>query len=164
MALVVGMGLLGIGEQSTPISAKNEPIKALTETDMTGLLEGRGMGMAKVAELNSYPGPMHVLDLKQELNLTSTQEKKLTSMMKSMRDRAKALGKQIVTQEKLLDIEFRNAKVIPSKVSESLEQIGSLYGQLRWAHVKAHIETRAVLTRDQVALYDKLRGYSKDKP
>ena len=36
-------------------------IKALSEEEIGDLLEARGMGLAKAAELNSYPGPLHVL-------------------------------------------------------------------------------------------------------
>jgi hypothetical protein len=34
------------------------PIKALSETDIAALRKGEGMGMAKAAELNGYPGPV----------------------------------------------------------------------------------------------------------
>ena len=36
--------------------------KALSEEDAAGLLAGRGMGLALAAELNGYPGPLHVLE------------------------------------------------------------------------------------------------------
>ena len=38
--------------------------------------------------------------------------------------------------------------------------IGGLQGRLRGVHLVAHVETRAVLTGDQVRVYDALRGYS----
>lgn len=38
-------------------------IKALSPDEVAAHLEGRGMGFAKAAELNHYPGPKHVLDL-----------------------------------------------------------------------------------------------------
>src|SRR5689334_17464381 len=44
-------------------------IKALSPADVAALLKGEGMGMAKAAELNGYPGPLHVLTLSQELKL-----------------------------------------------------------------------------------------------
>jgi hypothetical protein len=36
-------------------------IKALAPEDLAALRNGEGMGMAKAAELNGYPGPAHVL-------------------------------------------------------------------------------------------------------
>jgi hypothetical protein len=42
-------------------------IKALSDEDIAALRQGEGMGMgmgmAKAAELNGYPGPVHVLAL-----------------------------------------------------------------------------------------------------
>jgi hypothetical protein len=37
-------------------------IKALSREEVEGLLAGQGMGYAKAAELNRYPGPAHVLE------------------------------------------------------------------------------------------------------
>src|SRR5215510_12326186 len=45
-------------------------IKALSDEEIRDLLEARGMGLAKAAELNSYPGPLHVLQLANELELS----------------------------------------------------------------------------------------------
>jgi hypothetical protein len=45
-------------------------IKALSQTEVEGLLQGKGMELAKTAELNSYPGPAHALELVAELGLT----------------------------------------------------------------------------------------------
>src|SRR5690606_6995496 len=42
----------------------------LTAEEVTGLLEGQGMGMAWPAELHGYPGPLHVLELADALDLT----------------------------------------------------------------------------------------------
>ena len=38
-------------------------VKALSEQQVADLRAGRGMGLALAAELNGYPGPMHVLEL-----------------------------------------------------------------------------------------------------
>jgi hypothetical protein len=48
-------------------------IKALSETEVSGYLDGRGMGFAKAGELNGYPGPAHLLELADKLRLTSEQ-------------------------------------------------------------------------------------------
>jgi hypothetical protein len=37
-------------------------IRGFTEKEIDDLREGVGMGLARSAELNSYPGPRHVLD------------------------------------------------------------------------------------------------------
>ena len=38
-------------------------IKSLSDDEIAALRKGEGMGMAKAAELNGYPGPAHVLQL-----------------------------------------------------------------------------------------------------
>ena len=46
-------------------------IKALSEQQIADLKAGRGMGLALPAELNGYPGPIHVLELSDELGLSA---------------------------------------------------------------------------------------------
>jgi hypothetical protein len=48
-------------------SLQYREIKALSAEDITALNEGRGMGLAVPAELNAYPGPVHVLELADRL-------------------------------------------------------------------------------------------------
>jgi hypothetical protein len=45
-------------------------IKSFSDDDIAALRKGEGAGMAKVAELNGYPGPAHVLQLANQLGLT----------------------------------------------------------------------------------------------
>jgi hypothetical protein len=53
-----------LADSPTPYAGQqNRTIKALSDEDIVGLLKGDGMGFAKAAELNGYPGPKHVLDL-----------------------------------------------------------------------------------------------------
>jgi len=40
-----------------------------------------------------------------------------------------------------------------------VKEASRLEGELRFVHLKAHVELRAVLTPEQVARYDALRGY-----
>lgn len=37
-------------------------LRGLSSEEIKELREGRGMGLARAAELNGYPGPRHVLD------------------------------------------------------------------------------------------------------
>jgi hypothetical protein len=41
--------------------------QALSDQEVSALLDGHGAGFAKAAELNGYPGPMHVLELADRL-------------------------------------------------------------------------------------------------
>src|SRR5436305_7801121 len=46
--------------------------------------EGRGFGLAFAADQNGYPGPMHVLELKDRLKLTADQDAKVQAMLAAM--------------------------------------------------------------------------------
>jgi hypothetical protein len=49
-------------------------IKALSDAQIADLRAGRGMDLALPAELNGYPGPVHVLELGDRLGLDAEQE------------------------------------------------------------------------------------------
>src|SRR4029077_12698676 len=46
--------------------------------------DGRGFGMAFVADQQGYPGPLHVLELKDRLRLTRDQEAKAEVLLAAM--------------------------------------------------------------------------------
>src|SRR5262245_12308395 len=52
-------------------------IKALSEQQIADLRAGKGMGLALAAELNGYPGPIHVLELGDRLELSAQQRQRL---------------------------------------------------------------------------------------
>jgi hypothetical protein len=60
---------IALGQQTRTIKALSDD----SDDDIAALLKGEGMGMAKAAELNDYPGPAHVLTLALELKLTENQ-------------------------------------------------------------------------------------------
>src|SRR4051812_44950792 len=66
-------------------------IKALSDEDIAALRNGDGMGMAKAAELNGYPGPRHVLALARELQLTDAQIKQVKEIRDQMGTAAQPL-------------------------------------------------------------------------
>jgi hypothetical protein len=58
--------------------------------------KGEGMGLAKAAELNDYPGPRHVLDMDTELRLTDRQEEKTRQTFDQMHTKAVQIGRELV--------------------------------------------------------------------
>jgi len=56
-------------------------LKALSDDEVRQLLEGAGMGYARAAELNGYPGPMHVLELADKLGLSAQQREETRRLM-----------------------------------------------------------------------------------
>jgi Spy/CpxP family protein refolding chaperone len=136
-------------------------IKAFSDADIEGLLQGRGMELAKPAELNGYPGPSHSLDLAQDLGLTPEQITALKQIQQRMAADAKALGAKIIEKERALDRLFTDRSISAQKLQSLNLEIGELRGRLRTVHLVAHIETVDILTPEQVKRYDVLRGYTE---
>jgi Spy/CpxP family protein refolding chaperone len=139
------------------------PIKSLSSQQVDGYLNGRGMGLAKAAELNSYPGPMHVLELKVQLGLTPEQAGQAQRAFDEMKARATELGRAIVERERELDESFAKKTIDERAMDEKVLQIGRLEAELRAAHLRAHLRMREVLTAGQIEEYDRLRGYRAGK-
>ncbi len=135
-------------------------IKALPEEKVNGLLEGRGVGYALAGELNNYPGPRHVLELSDELDLTAEQEQTVQEIYSAMEDEAKTLGGELVDLEKRLDQAFQAGEIYEEELTQTTGEIATVEGRLRNAHLNAHLKTKDVLDAEQVASYDHLRGYA----
>jgi len=96
---------------------QDRDIKALSAEEVKQYLSGAGMGYAKAAELNRFPGPQHALELADQLGLSAEQRGAIKHLMDKHKPEARAIGAQLVESE------------------------------------------RALLTQEQVARYDELRGY-----
>jgi len=147
------------GAQSPYVGQESRDIKALSTQEIADLLAGEGMGLAKAAELNGYPGPAHVLGLADPLRLTPEQRAKTEALFKKVKARAAHLGRQMVEHELALDRQFSSRSITPASLSSSLEQIGKLQSELRRVHLETHLEQAALLSDAQLAAYSRLRGY-----
>lgn len=145
--------------QSAYKGEEKRPVKSLSEKDMDDYLNGRGMGLAKAAELNSFPGPMHVLELENKLNLTSEQKTAVQNSFQKMKESAVSLGNKIVENEKELDQMFAENKIDSALLKNKTGEIASLQGELRNVHLQAHLEMKQILSAAQVENYNQLRGY-----
>jgi len=134
-------------------------IKSLSAEEVEGLLNGQGMGLAKAAELNHYPGPRHVLELAAELQLTPEQRTQTQAAFERMRGEAVRLGRRIVECERTLDAMFAKGDIDERRLHTETSEIAQLQGDLRAAHLAAHLEMRRILSPQQVKKYDELRGY-----
>jgi len=151
---------VALAEVSPYAGQESRAIKALSQEDIEGLLQGNGMQMAKPAELNSYPGPRHALDLASELGLTSQQAAELERVRAQMAADAQRLGAEILDAEEALDRLFAERTADPATVDAIAQKIGAMQGRLRAVHLKAHLDTAAILTPHQIREYDALRGYT----
>ena len=146
--------------QSPYIGQESREIKALSEQEIEAYLNGKGMGYAKAAELNQYPGPRHVLDMAEQLDLTEEQSKKTQAVFDAMKSAAIAFGQQLVKKEQELDRQFADESINTASLKKLLLEIGTLQARIRFVHLDAHLEQKALLSRHQVQQYVQLRGYS----
>lgn len=135
-------------------------IKALSAQQVEDLRAGRGMGLAMAAELNHYPGPKHVLELAKELELGAETTARVQASFDRMSAAAKRLGAAILDAEARLDALFRDERVTPESLRAATAEIARLQGELRNAHLAAHVETRTLLSVHQRHTYDRQRGYA----
>lgn len=167
-ALLISFVLLplsAIAEIATPYAGQEtRALKALSAAEVKAYLEGQGMGLSKAAELNRYPGPRHVLDFASQLQLSAAQTAATQNIYARMHSEAVRLGAAIVAREQELDRLFAHsapAKLGNSSLEKLSARIAKLQGELRLTHLRAHVETAALLTPAQIDAYDKLRGYNR---
>ena len=134
-------------------------IKALSDQQIADLRAGRGMGLALPAELNSYPGPLHVMEMADALALTDDQRTRTKALFKAMKAETIPLGERIIEEETALDHLFAERTITPDALTAATSLIGALQGELRAAHLRYHLTMHDLLTPEQIARYNKMRGY-----
>lgn len=134
-------------------------IKALSAQEVRAFQEGAGHGFARAAELNSFPGPMHVLELARELELSEAQRVAMADLMARHKAEARTLGAEVVRLESELDRLFADGKPAIDQVEAHSAAIGQALARYRASHLTTHVVAAKLLTPAQVARYDELRGY-----
>jgi Spy/CpxP family protein refolding chaperone len=133
---------------------------SLSAKDVEDLAAGRGWSFAKPAELNGYPGPLHVLELAETLNLTAEQRAQVQAIFDRMAAAARETGPKFITAERALDQAFRSRTVNETTLLERVEAAETLRAALRRIHLAAHLETTPILTPEQRRISLALRGYN----
>lgn len=147
----------------SPYAAQvTSPVRGLSAQEVADLRAGRGMGYARMAELNSYPGPRHLLDLQKELQLSAEQSAAINAIFVEMEQQAQSLGQQIITGEEQLGVAFATNTLDETTLQRQVMQLADLYGQLRMTHLQAHLAVTPLLTSAQITAYNELRGYTSD--
>jgi hypothetical protein len=143
---------------------ESRKIKSLSDTDIDDLLNGRGWGLAKAAELNGVPGPKHLLEMSSEIDLSPEQISAINAVWADMNTKAKALGATYVALEKTLNDEFAAGHMSADRLQVLLDDISAVRAKLRFTHLAAHLETKPILTAQQLKQYNALRGYADSDP
>jgi len=158
--VIVSLAFFTGASAETPYAGmQTRSIKALSEQQVADLNAGRGMGLALAAELNGYPGPAHVLELADKLELSTDQRTQVQGLFDSMKTEAIPLGSRLIEQEADLDRQFADRTVTSESLKASTAAIAETLGVLRDTHLKYHLLMGKVLTPPQMGRYAELRGY-----
>ncbi len=133
---------------------------ALTSEQVAALRAGEGMGLALPAELNGYPGPLHVLELADRLQLTPEQHRDVQAVREKMLTEARRLGEEIIGMERHLAGIFRSGDADAAAVHRITRHLGETRGALQAVHLEAHLATLRLLEPGQVEAYQVARGYT----
>lgn len=135
-------------------------IRALTPEEIAQIEGGDGAGYAKAAELNGVPGPGHVLDLQDELDLTVDQAMTVEDIFAEMRATVIPAGQAYLAAQRALEADFRAGELTASELPERVAEVAALEAALASGHLAAHVQTSDALTPVQIAEYNRLRGYA----
>lgn len=167
VALAVASPAIAQSDLASPYRHdRAEGARGLSPKEIDDLQAGRGMGLARAAELNGYPGPRHVLDAAAagQLPLTPDQRGAVERVFAAMERDAQRLGARVIAEEQALEAAFRDGAITEADLAERVRRLASVQGELRQVHLRAHLATRALLSEAQVARYNQLRGYEAAGP
>ena len=141
---------------------ESRDISSLSGEDIQQLENGSGWGLALPAELNGYPGPAHILELKNELELTTDQVATFEEIFNQMRKEATQIGHLLIEAERALDQGFELGELSEHQLRMLVNNAEKHRANLRYVHLSRHLASVEMLTSEQIELYAELRGYAGD--
>jgi Spy/CpxP family protein refolding chaperone len=149
-----------VAQHSAYSGREKREIKALSDEEIRQYRSGAGMGYAQAAELNSFPGPMHVLELDDKLSLSPQQRVATQRLMNEHKAEARAIGAKLVEAEAALDRLFAGGRVDEAALAGQVRRVAAVQGEYRLSHLETHRRMQALLTAEQIRRYGELRGYT----
>jgi hypothetical protein len=137
----------------------------MTAEEVAGLRAGQGMRLALPAELNGFPGPLHVLELADRLEISDAVRAEVETIRAEMLAAARRQGAEVIAADRALAEAFREASGGSSdppsaaRIARLSAALGEAKGELQAIHLAAHLRTRALLSPEQRRRYEHLRGY-----
>ena len=119
--------------------------------------EGRGFGLAFAADQNGYPGPLHVLELKDRLKLTADQEAKAQALLHAMFVESKPKSARLLEAEAKLRRLFADRAADDAAVRAAVAEVERARSEVRLVHLLTHLKTRELLSEDQRRIYHEAR-------
>lgn len=126
---------------------------SLSREEVDAYLTGKPFGLDKVAELNDYPSPEIVLNMRTILRLSVPQFNRTRMLHKKLRKYTRLKGRQIVRKEEELDKLFRENSIDSISLQKLVKDIALLKGELRLIHLKTRVAQREFLSDHQLYIY-----------
>jgi Spy/CpxP family protein refolding chaperone len=118
---------------------------------------GRGFGMAFVADQNGYPGPLHVLALRDRLKLTAQQDATIQAFLTAMFAESQPKSQRLLDAEAKLGSLFASGQADEAAVRAAVAEVEKLRTEVRLVHLTFHLKMRDLLTDEQRRLYHEVR-------
>jgi hypothetical protein len=150
------------GSPSPYAGLQNRDIKSLSADDLADLRKGAGWGLALAAELNGVPGPAHLLELREQIGLSPEQVAAIETIYAQMQAQAIVAGERLIAAEAAIEARFREGNLSPEVLRELIDESAAARAELRYVHLLRHLETPPLLTAQQIARYNTLRGYDSN--
>ncbi|MBV6658036.1 MAG: hypothetical protein KI785_09750 [Devosiaceae bacterium] len=141
---------------------ESRSITSLSDDDIEQLRSGAGWGLALPAELNNHPGPAHLLENSDAIGLDAAQRTQVQALFDTMRADAIAAGERLIAAESALDEGFRAGDLTADDLRALLDEAVEAREALRFIHLSQHLRTVDILTEEQIARYNTVRGYADD--
>lgn len=151
-----------MGHASPYAGLETRAIKSLSENDLKELRRGGGWGLALPAELNGIPGPAHLLALSDEIPLSADQVVAIQRIFDAMRGKAIAAGARLIEAEDAIGTAFRSDDLDETSLRALIGEAEAARADLRFIHLSRHLSTPPLLSAEQIARYNILRGYRPD--
>jgi len=119
--------------------------------------EGRGFGMAFVADQQGYPGPLHVLELKDRLKLSPEQEAKAQALLTAMFAESRPKSEGLLEAERKLRGLFSEGKADEASIRAAATEVERARREVRLVHLMTHLKMRDLLTDEQRRIYHEAR-------
>lgn len=114
-----------------------------------------------LAEANHYPSPEKVLHNARQLGLTPKQIEQSQAIYDDMVKYASELEAKLKLKQKQLDRLFITDTINDDELAMLLTKISVLETKVRYVHLHAHIQQKAILTSEQLQQYEQLSADHK---
>src|SRR4029453_1750399 len=108
--------------------------------------DGRGFGMAFVADQQGYPGPLHVLELKDRLRLSRDQEAKAQALLTAMFAESRPKSTLLLNAEARRGQLFAAGRPDEAAVRKAVGEVEMARADVRLVHLTFHLKMRDALT------------------